>query len=80
MKGTGAGIPPEKQATIWESFSQLSDPLKRGVEGLGIGLALMRCAAIAHGRNVVLHREPDVGSVVGFWLPPYRDRGAQTAA
>jgi signal transduction histidine kinase len=73
VKDTGIGIPPEKQAKIWEPFSQLSDPLKRGVEGLGIGLALVRYVAIAHGGDVVLHSEPGVGTVVGFWLPLCRD-------
>jgi PAS domain S-box-containing protein len=79
VKDTGIGIPPEKRAKIWEPFSQLSDPLKRGVEGLGIGLALVRYVAIAHGGNVVLHSEPGVGSVVGFWLPLHRDRDVRTA-
>jgi signal transduction histidine kinase len=69
VKDTGPGIPEEKQARIWESFSQLSDSVKRGVEGLGLGLALVRYVALAHGGNVVLHSEPGVGSVFGFWLP-----------
>lgn len=69
VKDTGVGIPLDKQAQVWESFAQLSDSVKRGVEGLGLGLALVRYVALAHGGNVVLHSEPGVGSVIGFWLP-----------
>ncbi len=79
VKDTGMGIPPEFHEKVWEPFFQLSDPLKRGVEGLGIGLALVRYVAIAHGGNVVLHSEPGVGSVVGFWLPLHLDRDVQPA-
>ncbi len=69
VKDTGIGIPLDQQTVIWESFAQLTDALKRGVEGLGLGLALVRYVAAAHGGNVVLHSTPGVGSVVGFWLP-----------
>lgn len=69
VEDTGVGIPLDQQARIWEPYAQLSDPLKRGVEGLGLGLAMVRYVAAAHGGKVILHSQPDVGSVVGFWLP-----------
>ncbi len=69
VEDTGIGIPPEQQARLWDSFSQLSDPLKRGVEGLGLGLSLVRYVAVAHGGNVLLESTPGVGSRVGFWVP-----------
>jgi PAS domain S-box-containing protein len=72
VKDTGVGIPLDKQAQVWESFAQLSDSVKRGVEGLGLGLSLVRYVALAHGGNVVLHSEPGIGSVIGFWLPVSR--------
>ncbi len=69
VKDTGPGIPEEKQSQVWEAFAQLTDSVRRGVEGLGLGLALVRYVAVAHGGNVVLHSEPGRGSVIGFWLP-----------
>jgi PAS domain S-box-containing protein len=69
VQDTGVGIPAEQQAKIWESFAQLSDPLRRGVDGLGLGLALVRYVAAAHGGDVALRSEPGVGSVFSFWLP-----------
>jgi PAS domain S-box-containing protein len=69
VKDTGIGIAPEHQARVWESFSQVSDSLKRGMEGLGLGLALVRYVAAAHGGQVILQSEFGLGSVFGFWLP-----------
>ncbi len=80
VKDTGPGIPLEKQSQVWEAFAQLSDSVRRGVEGLGLGLALVRYVAVAHGGNVVLHSEPGLGSVVGFWLPILRHEVAPSGA
>ncbi|MCC7206368.1 MAG: HAMP domain-containing histidine kinase [Anaerolineae bacterium] len=66
---TGPGIPPARQTTLWEAFSQLADPLQRGMEGIGLGLALVRLVALKHGGNVLLQSAPGEGSVFGFWLP-----------
>jgi len=39
---TGMGVPPDKIDSLWEGFTQMADPLKRGLEGLGLGLALVK--------------------------------------
>jgi signal transduction histidine kinase len=69
VKDNGAGISEEKQAMIWEPFAQLSDALRRGVEGLGLGLPFVRYVAAAHKGRVIVHSKLGVGSVFGFWLP-----------
>ncbi len=66
---TGKGISEEQQAKIWQAFSQEADPLKRGMEGLGLGLALVRSVAISHGGKVAVHSEPGVGSTFSMWVP-----------
>jgi signal transduction histidine kinase len=66
---TGPGIPLAQQGTLWAAFSQLIDPIQRGTEGFGLGLALVRLVALKHGGNVHLQSEPGKGSVFGFWLP-----------
>lgn len=66
---TGPGIPSARQASLWEAFSQLADPLQRSIEGVGLGLALVRLVALKHGGNVLLQSAPGEGSVFGFWLP-----------
>lgn len=72
VQDNGCGIPLEKQHSIWESFTQTTDYLKRGMEGLGLGLALVRYVAQAHSGKVILQSEPGVGSLIGFWIPTFQ--------
>jgi len=66
---TGMGIAPDKLPEIWRDFAQLADPLRRGAEGLGLGLPLVRHVIKAHGGHVWARSEPGQGSVFGFSLP-----------
>lgn len=69
VEDTGVGISADQQSRLWEAFTQVADPLQRGVEGLGLGLALVRYVALAHGGKITLHSELGVGSVFRLWLP-----------
>lgn len=73
VQDTGVGIPVEQQSRLWEAFTQLADPLQRGVEGLGLGLALVRYVAVAHGGKVTLQSEPGIGSMFTLCFPNKRD-------
>jgi len=66
---TGVGIPPEKLPEMWQDFTQLADPLRRGVEGMGLGLPLVRYVVKAHGGDVWARSLPNQGSVFGFQIP-----------
>jgi signal transduction histidine kinase len=70
VQDSGVGIPAEKLNLVWNSFNQLqSDPVLRGVEGLGLGLALVRYIIKAHGGFAWVESEPGHGSVFGFQTP-----------
>jgi signal transduction histidine kinase len=69
VKDTGQGLPPDKLKTIWEAFAQNSDDLKRGIEGLGLGLALVKLVVEAHGGQVAATSKVDAGSTFGFHIP-----------
>lgn len=69
VKDTGVGVPADKLPTLWEGFSQMADPLRRGVEGMGLGLALVKYIVNAHGGQVWVHSEEGVGSTFGFQVP-----------
>ncbi|MCC7448453.1 MAG: PAS domain-containing protein [Anaerolineae bacterium] len=69
IRDTGVGIAPDKQAEIWNKFAHYEPSLRRGLEGLGLGLSLVSYVVSAHGGEVILHSEPGKGSVFGFWLP-----------
>ena len=69
VQDTGIGVPAEKLPTLWESFSQMADPLRRGREGLGLGLALVKYIIEAHKGEVWAESQVGVGSTFGFRLP-----------
>ena len=63
---TGAGIPPEKQASVFERFVKLND----FVQGTGLGLSI--CKAIVKkcgGRIGVDSKGEGHGSTFWFWIP-----------
>jgi signal transduction histidine kinase len=69
VQDTGVGIPPDKLPGLWEGFAQMADPLRRGAEGLGLGLALVKHIVGAHGGQVYAESKEGVGSTFGFFLP-----------
>ncbi len=69
VKDTGVGVPPEQLPALWEGFAQIADPVKRGVEGLGLGLALVKYVVTAHDGEVYAESQQGVGSTFGFRVP-----------
>jgi PAS domain S-box-containing protein len=69
VKDTGQGVPADKLATIWQAFAQAADDVQRGLEGLGLGLALVRSAVEAHGGQVSAMSKVNEGSSFSFWIP-----------
>lgn len=49
VKDTGAGIPPAKQAGMFEAFTQLDNSATRKAGGTGLGLPISRQLAEMHG-------------------------------
>lgn len=68
VEDDGPGIAPEKLATIWDAFAQAGDDVQRGVEGLGLGLALVSCIVKAHRGALLAESTPGKGSAFGFYL------------
>lgn len=66
---TGIGISNERMANIWDAFASTSNPLQRGWEGLGLGLALVKLIVEAHGGRVWARSKLGKGSDFGFLVP-----------
>lgn len=63
---TGAGIPRQYLARIFEPFVQVPDGPSGGA---GLGLAICRRIVEAHGGRVTVQSTPGLGSVFTFTLP-----------
>jgi signal transduction histidine kinase len=66
---TGAGIPPDKQHSIFEPFVQLGRNLTSPHEGTGLGLAISRDLARAMGGEVSVESVVNEGSTFTLTLP-----------
>ena len=59
---TGAGIPPEKLADIFEKFTQADSSITRKYGGTGLGLAITRRLVEVHGGKVRVESQMGKGS------------------
>jgi two-component system, OmpR family, sensor kinase len=73
VSDTGPGIPPEAQAAVFERFYQVGRvrgrPLGRTTSGVGLGLAISRWIAEAHGGSLAIASTGPQGSVFTLTLP-----------
>ncbi len=65
----GPGIPRREQKRIFERFYRAKDPLAREIEGTGLGLAMVKHIALAHGGRVGVESELGKGATFTLALP-----------
>lgn len=65
----GCGIPADQIDQIWDSFTQMNTSMERGLEGLGLGLAMARYTVEAHHGEISVESEVGVGSTFSMRLP-----------
>ena len=68
----GAGVAPDDRARVFDRFVRLDDARSRDDGGAGLGLAIVRAVAQAHGGDVTLGPSPLGGARVELWLPVAR--------
>jgi two-component system, chemotaxis family, CheB/CheR fusion protein len=64
----GIGIPPEKQALLFQPFERLEN-IPVSTQGLGLGLLVCKRLVEAHGGKIWVESEPGRGSTFNFTLP-----------
>jgi two-component system sensor histidine kinase BaeS len=69
VRDTGIGIDPADAGRVFEPFVRLDDARSRETGGAGLGLAIARSIAVAHGGAIVLDSAPGAGSLFTVRLP-----------
>jgi two-component system OmpR family sensor kinase len=68
VRDEGPGIAPDDQERIFDRFARASDSRRRS-EGAGLGLAIVRAIAEAHGGRVRLSSRPGAGASFVLVIP-----------
>ncbi len=66
VEDTGIGIPFDKQATIFDRFTQASSSTTREFGGTGLGLSIIKRLLELQGVQIKLHSTPGVGTKFYF--------------
>jgi len=69
VRDCGLGIPVSEQKRIFEKFTRGEAARQSGIEGTGVGLAMVHRIMAAHGGEVRLESEPGRGSTFTLLLP-----------
>ena len=69
VKDTGTGIAPEDHGKIFREFVQVGSDAVGRAEGTGLGLALVRRLAIAHGGSITVDSALGMGATFTIELP-----------
>ena len=69
IEDTGIGIPQEKRAHLFETFSQVDGSSTREYGGIGMGLALSKMYVEAMGGELGLESDADRGTIFWFVIP-----------
>jgi heavy metal sensor kinase len=69
VEDAGAGLNGEDAARVFEPFVRSADARRRGIDGLGLGLAVAKRIAAAHGGTLGVASTPGRGSRFTLHLP-----------
>jgi two-component system phosphate regulon sensor histidine kinase PhoR len=78
VRDHGPGIEPDEQEAIFDRFYRARAVRLKPIRGSGIGLALVKRIAEAHGGGVTVDSAPGRGACFCLWLPA-RGISARTA-
>jgi signal transduction histidine kinase len=62
VRDEGPGVPLDERSRIFEPFYRIGSELRRETPGVGIGLSIVRDAAVAHRGSVSVNGSPGTGA------------------
>jgi two-component system phosphate regulon sensor histidine kinase PhoR len=69
VEDSGAGIPRQRRAEVFEPFVRITNGVRHGVKGFGLGLSQVRAVATQHGGDVAISDMATTGSRFVLTLP-----------
>jgi two-component system, OmpR family, sensor histidine kinase VicK len=69
---TGSGIRPEERGNIFQKHYR--SRMAAGTKGAGLGLSIVKAVTEAHGGQITLQSEPDLGSTFKLTIPLNRGK------
>lgn len=79
VEDTGIGIPPDRLASVFESFKQADASIGRRYGGSGLGLAISQQLCRRMGGSLTVRSEEDLGSTFEMRVPNREAEGAVPA-
>lgn len=77
VRDQGPGVPEDLRETIFDAFVTRAVPKSPKAIGVGLGLALAREVAQAHGGELELGENGPTGAVFSMWIPFDKDTPAR---
>jgi signal transduction histidine kinase len=69
VRDSGAGIPPEQVAHVFEKFYQADNQVAAASKGSGLGLAIAKGIVEAHGGTINCESTPGIGTTFSIVMP-----------
>lgn len=69
VQDTGPGIPYDQQTNLFHPYFRAEQTTLEAIEGIGLGLSIVKAAIDYHKGRVYFHSIPGEGSMFGFWVP-----------
>ncbi|SHJ11952.1 sensor histidine kinase [Lutispora thermophila] len=73
VRDNGEGISEEDLPFIWDRFYTAGKSKDKSIEGIGLGLSIIKSIINAHGCDITVNSVVGEGTEFCFWLPSYQE-------